>query len=205
MEDAGNHYRVMRYKLGSLQLVIRAELDAYIDLKDGNFDEDDIEELISGNGYEPFPASDDAPLDRQVFNSKAPIHVEACGRLLRNAALAELKCTQGHIKCQHQMWFGRTLHLLTAKCKDEPAKGTVVAVNYTKMREKLEDWEDVKQESLRKLVSLLTRLRDLVRPVDGPVKALALVRESRDSPLVVYSMGNKQAVLREEFVRRHWY
>ena len=106
MEDATSHYRVIRYGMGPLNVVVRFEVDAHYD---------GCDEL---NLYEAQYAKGDL-MQMPLFNYRAPIQVVQKGRIVPMSQMAELKTKTYDVNrfkgvaCLDQLWFGRTTHLFT--------------------------------------------------------------------------------------------
>ena len=201
MEDATGHYRAIRYGMGSLQVVVRFEADAY-------FDEEASDDLA--------PSEADAVkgallADRPRFDYRPPVQLLQKGHIVPMTQMAELKTVtykmdgMDPVKCQDQLWFGRTPHLFTGIYRvEKDGKGQVLRVRYENAKERVRKWEEKNQDSLRKLVDLLTKIRAALKQQPGPIRAGVLVREGRDSPLVLRTMLRKQHIIGREFFQAHW-
>lgn len=197
MEDATSHYRAIRYPMGPLNVVCRFEADAY----------DDGVEAADLSASEYQAVSGGLPA-RPMFKYGAPIRVLQKGHVVPTSQIVELK-TQAHkgkefrtVKCQDQLWFGRTSLLYTGPYV--PGTGAVNLVRYEDVRARVKTWEDNQQESLRKLAALLEQLRSTLKKIKAPNHAAVLVRESKAGPLTIRSMsGMHRAVGREAFAT-HW-
>lgn len=197
MEDATSHYRAIRYSMGPLNVVVRFEADAYDNGITSDFLTESEVAAVSGNLAE-----------RPTFDFRAPIRVLQKGHLVPTAQMVELK-TQKYdprgtslVQCQDQLWFGRTSLLYTGPY--EGGTGIVKRVKKEDATERVKKWEHNNQESLRKLVALLTELRAVLKREKRPNRAVVLVREHKDGPLSVRSMeGVSFAVSRDVFLK-HW-
>jgi hypothetical protein len=198
LEDATSHYRAIRYPMGSLNVVCRFEADAYCDEAPDELTAEEVA-VVSG-GIARVPA----------FNYAAPISILQKGHVIPSAQMAELKTTAykpedyGTVKCMDQLWFGRTKHLITGRY--QPKTGVMEAgkVKVEDATPKITNWQENKQENLRKLVALLKQLRDLVKQERGPIRAAVLVREERDGPIVVRSKEMRYPIVKREYFERHW-
>ncbi|KAJ4299652.1 hypothetical protein N0V90_004898 [Kalmusia sp. IMI 367209] len=204
MEDATSHYRAIRYPMGSLNVVVRFEADAYYD---GVVASDEL------NPNEVDAVTGALLAERPRFDFRAPIRVLQKGHIIPTAQMAELK-TQGYrpehgmsnVACQDQLWFGRTRHLLTGRYQsDQGSKtGDIVRIKYEDAKNRVDAWENYNQENLRKLVDLLIRIRRVLSQQEGPLRAGVLVREGKDGPLVVKTMLKKHHIIGREFFTKHW-
>ena len=201
MEDATGHYRAIKYPMGPLQVIVRFEADAY-------FDEEASDELA--------PTEADAVkgallANRPHFDFRPPVKILQKGSIVPMAQIAELKTVThkvdgtASVSCQDQLWFGRTSHLFTGIYRmEDNTKGTVLRIRYENAREKVRNWEERNQDSLRKLVDLLIKIRFALKQQNGPVRAGLLLRESRDSPLVLRTMLRKQHIIGRKFFQENW-
>ncbi|KAL1653314.1 hypothetical protein SLS61_004191 [Didymella pomorum] len=203
MADASSHYRAIRYRMGPLRVVCRFEADAYVDTAADILSESEITAVLP-------PAIEPDLMKRPNFTYRAPFRVVQKGRFVPNHQLLELKTQaerqredgQSNVACQDQLWFGRTTHLYTGRY--ESGTGKVLYVKKEDATERIKKWEERHQESLRKLVGLLTKLTDICRQQEGPAKAVVLVREDPRGPLVVHKMQGYRGLVQREFFERHW-
>lgn len=204
MADASSHYRAIRYRMGPLRVVCRFEADAYVDTAADMLSESEAAAIVP-----PVPIEPDL-LKRPNFTYRAPFKVLQKGHFVPGHQLLELKTQverpredgQSNVACQDQLWFGRTTHLYTGRY--ESGTGKILYVKKEDATERIKKWEERHQESLRKLVGLLTLLRDICRKQGGPVKGVVLVREDPKGPLVVHKMQDKRKIVQREFFERHW-
>lgn len=195
MEDATSHYRAIRYPLGPLNVVCRFEADAY---DDG---------IVTG-GSAPSDTVSGGLAARPHLDLRAPIKVLPRGRIIPTAQLVELK-TQRYdpervrlVQCQDQLWFGRTSLLFTGPYGLNT--GVINRIKYEDATERIKNWEENNQDSLRKLPALLSQLRSILKRERRPNYAIVLVREDKAGPLTVRTMeGNNHGVGRQ-FFRKHW-
>ncbi|KAJ4377433.1 hypothetical protein N0V83_000258 [Neocucurbitaria cava] len=197
MEDAESHYRAIKYAMGPLNVVCRFEADAYDDgLGSDELTQSEVSAVSGG------------PTERPRFDYRPRIRVLQKGHIVPMSQMVELKTKKYDpeqfrpVMCQDQLWFGRTSLLFTAPYGHNT--GTIERVKREDATQRVKNWEESNQESLRKLVSLLTELRDVLKRERRPNRAVVLVRDEKAGPLSVRSMeGMNHAVGREFFVR-HW-
>ncbi|KAF2786090.1 hypothetical protein K505DRAFT_344104 [Melanomma pulvis-pyrius CBS 109.77] len=201
MQNATSQYRVIRYPMGPLNVVVRFEADAYYEGPEA-----EVEAFFAA---EATPAAPISPVTggaaaKPNFNYSAPIQVIRRGLPVPCAQIAELKTSPmgESVICMDQLWFGRTPHLLLGNYK----KGTGIfqRVRYTSTRDKVAEWERRQQESLRRLVALLIELRRVLRAEQGPIRAAVLVREEKGGPIHIRAMEVKAPIVALHFIQRHW-
>ena len=198
MGDATSHYRAIRYSLGPLNVVVRFEADAYYDGASDEHTQAEATATIVG-----------LPAERPRFDYRLPFRVLQKGRIVPTAQIAELKTTAYQpekggqiVQCQDQLWFGRTTHLLTGKYSKET--GEIVRLKYEDARPRVNIWEERNQESLRKLVALLSSLKNMVPTQRGAIRGVVLAREDKSGPLVIRTMEEKHQAVQWQFFQRHW-
>ncbi|CAO2647342.1 Nn.00g082640.m01.CDS01 [Neocucurbitaria sp. VM-36] len=197
MEDATSHYRAIKYPMGPLNVVCRFEADAY---DDGVLVDDLTQsEAIAVSG---------GLAERPKFDLRAPIRVLQKGHIVPTSQMVELK-TQKYdperfrpVACQDQLWFGRTSLLFTGPY--EHNTGVIKRVKREDATERIKNWEENNQENLRKLVTLLTQLRGVLKRERRPNRAVVLVRDDKAGPISVRSMEGMNHAVGKEFFMRHW-
>ncbi|KAG9199253.1 hypothetical protein G6514_008696 [Epicoccum nigrum] len=204
MDDATSHYRAIRYRMGSLNVVCRFEADAYVDTAPETVSESEAAAVVP-----PAPSGRDL-MQRPKFTYNAPFKVLQKGHLVPGQQILELKTqvhktgddSQGFGSWHDQLWFGRTKHLYTGRY--EAGTGKILFIKREDTTERVKRWEDKNQEDLQKLVALLTRLKGIVMKQRGPVRGAVLVREDPRGPATLHEMLDKRNIVRREFFERHW-
>ena len=197
MEDATSHYRAIRYHMGPLNVVCRFEADAYDDgIVSDELSESEAE--IASGGLANLPR----------FTWSGPITVLQKGHMVPTAQLVELK-TQAHkplnptlVACQDQLWFGRTPLLITAPYEKDT--GTITRIKRELARDRVRLWEDKNEEPLRKLVALLSELRNVLRQQPQNRRALVLVRDTKTGPLVLRTMLESSFAVDSQVRFEYW-
>jgi hypothetical protein len=199
MEDATSHYRAIRYPIGPLSVVVRFEADAYDD------------EIASDDSI---PSEDHAVsgglAERPMFKFSAPVLVKETGTIVPTAQMVELK-TKAYredsydmslVQCQDQLWFGRTSLLYTGRYIS--GSGIVTRIKLENAKERVTRWEESNQESLQKLVALLSQLKSIMKRERRPNHAVMLVRDDKAGPISVRSLETNNRAIGNEAFRRHW-
>ncbi|OWY46271.1 geranylgeranyl pyrophosphate synthetase [Alternaria alternata] len=201
MEDATSHYRAIRYTMGPLNVVCRFEADAY---DDGIIPDD----LTQTEAAAVRGANEGGLAERGKFTYNAPIRVLQKGHIIPTSQMLELKTQAynpegaGLVQCQDQLWFGRTSLLFTGPY--DKGLGTVNRVKKEDATDRVKIWESKQQESLRKLVALLVRFRDVLKRERRPNRALVLVREGKSGPIVLRAMEERSAGVDREMREKFW-
>ncbi|UPX17246.1 uncharacterized protein EKO05_0007612 [Ascochyta rabiei] len=198
LNQSSSHHRVIRYKLGGLDCVVRFEVDAYYEEKHTQGPStaagvliDDIVTSLTSLSFGQTQASEAPEGSTRVIMKGPPV---------RSEKLAELKAHKVARTSQAmpQLWFGRTHYLITGK----HTEGTVHSISCNNIEEKFEDWETTNQQTLRKLVSLLKELKGIASTTKDRT-AIVLCKE-KGAPLTVFSTKQTITVLPTDITRRHW-
>lgn len=201
MEDATSHYRAIRYTMGPLNVVCRFEADAY---DDGIIPDD----LTQTEAAAVRGANEGGLAERGKFTYNAPIRVLQKGHIVPTSQMLELKTQAynpegaGLVQCQDQLWFGRTSLLFTGPY--DKGLGTVNRVKKEDATDRVKIWESKQQVSLRKLVALLVRFRDVLKRERRPNRALVLVREGKSGLIVLRAMEERSAGVDREMREKFW-
>lgn len=198
LSQSSSHHRIVRYKLGCLDCIVRFEVDAC-------YEEDKPKDLATAaevhindiatslTDLSIRPSVEDSMTQgmTSVINRGIPVASET---------LAELKThkTERISKTMPQLWFGRIPYLITGK----HVVGVIQSISYTHVEERFRDWENSNQETLRKLVSLLRELKCIVSAMKS--HTAIVVCQRRGAPLTVFSAKKSIAVLPTDIIERHW-
>ncbi|CAO2652933.1 Nn.00g023440.m01.CDS01 [Neocucurbitaria sp. VM-36] len=198
LDRSSSHHRVIRYRFGNLDCVVRFEVDAYLEHADEPSPGSTIPQSIdSMTAAMQQLAVHESPLDTGSGRSTPVIPK---GIYIDSSQLAETKARKLERlnKAIPQLWFGRTPYLLVGKHD----KGVFHSTTCTHAGAQFAKWEESNQEKLRKLANLLVELK---RTVQGTVEGAAvLVCEPKGAPLRLFTVRNKQDVLPKEIIMKHW-
>jgi hypothetical protein len=200
MHDATAHYRVIRYKMGTLNLAVRFEADAYYEQTSST---DDVERsAVQASAF-----VDGGPKDLPRYRRK--IQVIEKGHSVPSYSIAELKtCPHlehksiGPAKWMDQLWFGRTSHFFMGVY--EKGTGLFLRFRHAYIRDSMPSWEAKMQTNLQKLTALLSDIRTIVRNTEGPMRAAVLVREEVHGPIMIRAMKEKKPLVPFQSLLRHW-
>ncbi|KAF1971259.1 hypothetical protein BU23DRAFT_646829 [Bimuria novae-zelandiae CBS 107.79] len=148
---ADTYHRVIRYRFGYLNLVIRHEVDAYCDSSDRT-----LKETFHGIDT---PDSPQATIQHPILHSIATPVIPR-GTRIPQYQTAELKTSskQGAIR---QCWFGRTPNLCIAKHKN----GLITCADMKDIWGECVEYEKAQQQNLRRLAGLLGQIREVIKGI----------------------------------------
>jgi hypothetical protein len=219
-EGAEGYFRVIQYKLGDLEVVVRIEADAYMAAKRN-------------------PLTFAAPTPAELRESTPGImhtgpqltKVVLSGKIIPQDRIIELK-SNDKSKPKEQMWFGRTPNSCCGSFQNENRKardqekekakrGLYIQKNVKMEHMSLDDFEkwetdfaeatdeqsndmDV-QKGLRKLVGLLKLLRETTKnTTEGAAIMVYAEDEYKKRTLTIYEAKEKIGALPEEIVKGYW-
>ncbi|EUC48689.1 hypothetical protein COCMIDRAFT_86769 [Bipolaris oryzae ATCC 44560] len=196
-KDLGNsssHHRVIRYRIGPLDCVVRFEVDAYYD----DSEHDTTDALTAA--MEKLEVAEYASSSTPMQPPDAPTIAIEKGTFISPSLLAEIKAKKLNrmADAMPQLWFGRTPYFINGNHE----KGTVHSVSITRAEEQFGKWEAANQEKLRKMVGLLVGIKRTVRGIRGG--AAVLVYDVKGGPLKVYRARSEQGVLPKDIVEKYW-
>ncbi|KAH7070406.1 hypothetical protein BKA63DRAFT_475608 [Paraphoma chrysanthemicola] len=212
---ADGYYRIIRYTLGDLELLVRIEADAY---------------MATSRDPPAFPAptvaeiKDAAPAI--LHTGPQQTKVVLGGKMIPQDQIIELK-SNDKSKPKEQMWFGRTPNSCCGSFqnelrrskdpeKEKAKRGLYIQKNMT--NEDFEKWEsdfaeatddfsndmDV-QKSLQKLVSLLRMLREVTKKTaEGSAVMIYAEDENKQRILTIYEAKEKVDAVPKEVEKMFW-
>jgi hypothetical protein len=197
LEDSTSHHRVIRYQMGSLNCVVRFEVDICCPYTESDHQKDRLESTEFTDvtsSLEKLTIGDDS--------KDARIRVIQRGHHTPSSAAAEVKTSSGRNKLAlslPQLWFGRTRHFICGYHKD----GHFTKIKNDKVGKRLEHWEEQQQDHLRTMVRLITRLRDITADSGGRCIA---VYNKKDKParLVIFASLKNHEPLPTDIIQRYW-
>jgi hypothetical protein len=205
LPEAEGHYRVVRYKFGGLNMVVRVEADGYCTNadEDEEEDEDDDDEDDSPN---EFFRNVLGTTTQTLIEHNSPIATAtiAKGKMVPQNNILELKTTGTKSNSFEQLWFGRTPFFCCAK-RPPTQKGLVVAADVERVKQKeFEEWEIANQTQLLRLAWFLTELRRIT--VEKTSRGAAvLVQTEKGAPLQIYeAKASYCGALPRAIIERFW-
>lgn len=164
LKKSTGHHRIVKYTIGGLQLLVRFEVDAYVSSS-----------TEEGPGSDAMVSSLEKMSIQNSFTDTTPaghVKVLRAGQLVDSTSLLEVKTRSKGSGIQlsqvmPQLYFSQTPHIYTAHHtkgyiakKENISKATIDEEGFRK-------WEDQKQESLKKLVALISYVKELTEGKGG--------------------------------------
>ena len=200
LEDSTSHDRFLRYPIGDLNCVVGFEVDACYEDGGRKTDQEPLEEL-------------QADLEQlSLGNSEVPLNSTPPGlpeqphgaKIMKQSTAAEMKTSRAGktsiTTFLPQLWFGRTPWLIVGS----HIEGTFLDTKVTNVEERLKQWETERQDELRKLVTLLAELREVLRDSGGQRLAVIYDRGGTPRVLRMYRLAEQRKVVDANFVRQFW-
>lgn len=213
LPDAMGHHRVVKYKLGALDIAVRMEVDGCYSEEPADDSVDAVQAEASVYTTPPHEPRKMSTLPEFFLNvlgtmepaSAATTHrlntnVIAQGKLVPHNQVLELKSSHSKkASSREQIWFGRVRHLVFAKHE----QGLVHAVESSSWDEaELEDWAVQHQRYLRRLVWLLEEIRQVV--LEKTNGHAVLVAIEKGAPLQIFQANRNHSALPKEVVGKFW-
>ncbi|PHH87038.1 hypothetical protein CDD83_9397 [Cordyceps sp. RAO-2017] len=197
VDESTGHHRVLHYALGNLRCVVRFEVDACYNQTNGKIADEQAGEqfLASAIGKLSLAGPSEGRMaEGQQFN---------CPSLMPHSTAAEMKTATKPKSIGHfmpQLWFGRTPWLIVGCHKN----GTFNEVRITHAAAQFQGWEDKHQAELRKLVTVLAKLRAAVRK-NGNRRCIAICERGQGPPVIsVFPSKVTARPLPDEVIRMFW-
>ena len=99
-----------------------------------------------------------------------------------------------------QLWFGRTPHLFIGSHKG----GTFTKVDSLNMTDRFPDWEKTNQDGLRKMVQLVTDLRETARAAHGGACIAVCNHKVKPLRLAIFASRKETSVLPDHLIHHYW-
>ncbi|KAJ4391093.1 hypothetical protein N0V93_004708 [Gnomoniopsis smithogilvyi] len=227
--DSSSHHRVLRYKLGQLNCVVRFEVDACYhggseDLNKMSSSEESTamrDDTIQADTNMAMTATalDFGLLSLQddkgsrhsntsrngLASSLDSVTVIPRGAGTAQELTAELKTRSKHLSLSQnlpQLWFGRTPFLISGS----HTKGSFHKVDVLNVDSRFEDWEkgETIQKGLQKMVSLLSELREITRRTKGGACVAVYEQSVKPHVLRFFELKQKKVPLPEHLIKEFW-
>ncbi|KAJ4374610.1 hypothetical protein N0V86_007481 [Didymella sp. IMI 355093] len=192
LQQAEGHHRVIRYKFGGSNLIVRIEADG--DYPEGEDVEDPPDEFFRNVL---------GTTTQTTIEHPSPHHtlVIAQGTVVPHNKTLELKSSSSKGAAFEQMWFGRTPYLCCARHK-EGSRGLIEAPDVIQITQgEFEEWEVRNQKHLLRLAWFLNELRRIT--VEGTsLGAAVLVMTEKGAPLQIYEAKKSSGALPKKIIER---
>ncbi|KAI4630888.1 hypothetical protein J4E83_002412 [Alternaria metachromatica] len=196
LQDAEGHHHTIQYDFGGLNIVVRAETDAY--MPDEQPSRNEIEEMLAKSTSYPEPEIANTTIRLESSDSTT---VLLAGKSISHSKTMELK-SNNQSKPLDQIWVGRTSRWSLGTNKDGVFSSTEKIFTPEEMRKNYED-DSKRQAALRKLVWLLGELKTTVKENTSNGSAVLLCL-GKGEELVVRPMKTHLPALPDAIVQRFW-
>ncbi|KAK6330100.1 hypothetical protein TWF718_003528 [Orbilia javanica] len=213
VQNSTGHHRVLQYHLGRLNCVVRFEVDASYQK---NTEEQTENKSCRGSSLATGVEALNPNITKSCNMVSSSQGIATDTRLKSNytaeeampqSKVAEIKTSSGRHGLNRiipQLWFGRTPWLITASHN----KGTFDEIDVSHISpEQFIDWEMKFQDPLRKVVTVIAQLRDIVSKHRGR-HCIAVCKKDRRSgsrAIKVYaSRSPDRQPLPEGLIKRFW-
>lgn len=194
LPQAEGHHRVVRYKFGGLNLVVRIEADGY---------------YPDGEDTDGSPAEFFRNVLKTTTQTTIPHYSPystlaiAQGTMVPHNNTLELKSGCGRGAAFEQLWFGRTPYLCCAKHRAS-SRGLIEAADVIQIKQsEFEAWEEKNQKHLLRLAWFLNELRRISMEKTSRGAAI-LVMTEKGAPLQIYETTSAFGALPKEIVEQFW-
>ena len=209
LENSTSHHRVINYTLGNLNCVVRFEVDACCDNPSGMLGSNEQECHIPSQQGEEGVLASLAQLSltegEKSTGREEPQRIQVIERGSRvpTTKTAEVK-TRSKPKSLRdtlpQLWFGRTPHLRIGT----HTMGTFTDVESIDAAANFPEWEERYQDSLRRMVSLISEIREVVKGVEGGRCAAVYNHKVKPPQLELVTTRADNDILPARFIRQFW-
>ncbi|RDW57681.1 hypothetical protein BP5796_12482 [Coleophoma crateriformis] len=165
------HHRIISYRFGDLNFIVRHETDGYVDTDTRLFSskakspsQDELSSMLGELSLAPSPA-DSHP---KVVPTGSKMLVKEEGNAVPLESTLEIKTRVSHKPIEisevaPQLWVSQTPKLVRAYHQ----KGTFQKPVVEDVAARIQTWEECKQNELRKLAALITKITSLVKECGG--------------------------------------
>jgi hypothetical protein len=208
-ERSTQHHRVLRYALGELNCVVRFEVDAcYENACEGGNQE--LHKGASNNVQQDLVLSigklsigSSSRSNETLLRQTQTSSIDKQRKLMPQSTAAEIKTSSSYKSLGNflpQLWFGRTPWLIMG----HHAQGTFDNVKIINAGSEFAAWENKHQKELRKMVSLLSQLREAVKK-SGSERCMAICeKRTRPRELLVFKASHQRGGLPDDVIGKFW-
>ncbi|KAF2788269.1 geranylgeranyl pyrophosphate synthetase [Melanomma pulvis-pyrius CBS 109.77] len=200
ISDSSGHHRIISYRFGGLNFIVRHETDGYINKEmpsDGKrSDKDSLAALLDSLSLSSSAAPSRAPLP-----SESKLVIEQEGSMVPLNSTLEIKTRVSHKRIPFhevaaQLWVSQTPNLVRAY----HARGRFQEAELEEVSAKLAKWEKDNQEHLRRLAALIAEIIKCVQGCGGR----AVVRYDATKDKMVLSQMNDGGKMLPEDIYSKW-
>ncbi|TGJ62257.1 hypothetical protein EYR41_002236 [Orbilia oligospora] len=209
--ESTGHHRVLRYHLGMLNCVVRFEVDASYQENQseqvGDLSNGSLATAIEGLVLESSKRGDTEAFSPKFLESSRLKSIFTTEEAMPQSIAAEIKTfTEKRGLRRHlnipQLWFGRTHWLIAGRHNNGTFDG--IDVSYVKPEEFI-DWEIQFQEPLRKMVTVIAQLRDIVEKNKGFHCVAIFEQKERPKVIKIYASSSPgKKPLPKSLIKHFW-
>lgn len=206
--DLSGHHRALRYQFGNLNCVVQFEVDASyearpnkesteqpigqaVDFRNMKFLTLGVDKLSSKSLIADICAKD------QAIETKSRMQLQPQSQAVE---IKTGKAFKGLSNRLPQLWFGRTPWLIDGR----HTHGTFEEVRVTNASDSFEEWETKNQLGLRKLVTVLTQLREVIKKNKGRMCVAIYERGSSPQGMKIFASTAGKRVLPGDLTHEFW-
>lgn len=196
------HHRALRYALGELNCVVLFEVDAcYVE---GQTQEKDANEDVQGVlALDIGKLSIESTSPCNKIASIQTSSVEKRFNMMPQSTAAEIKTCSSYRPSGRflpQLWFGRTPWLM----EGHHVNGKFDNINITNAGLRFAEWENRRQTDLKKVVSLLSQLREVVKRSSSKHCMAICEKHTRPRELMVFESTHQKGGLPNDLISKFW-
>lgn len=159
IDGSTGHHRIINYRLGGLNMIIRHETDGYVRSGASNHNQD------IANALEDFSLGSSNELSSSSVNGST-IRIKKTGQAVQLASTLEIKTRVDYrpIRISElvaQLWVSQTAQLVRAY---HNKKGLFQVPTVEDASAEIKNWENENQQSLRTLVAVIREIIRVVKP-----------------------------------------
>lgn len=198
VKDSTGHHRIISYKLGGLNFLVRHETDGYVeDLKTKAKGRKSTEASLSVDVDTLTLETDSTSMHAPSNKSKLIIKKE--GRVTPRASTLEIKTRASHNRLHFaavaaQLWASQTPKLVSAYHEN----GRFSTPSVTDVATAIQDWEKKHQDSIAKFVALINHILRVTRSWGG---SSTISFDPLKNSIVITKIGRKKLLPDDLYAR----
>jgi hypothetical protein len=192
LADSLAHHRIVKYNLGGLACLVRFEADAYVE--DAKDTERQSEPKADDSQPDLSSALESLSLSSVSISPQKGFTVLSRGRLIPPKSVLELKSRSKTVSMAQtipQLYFSQTEKLFIGYHKQGVFTQTVEEFE---MRERLDDWEADHQPELRRLLRLISKIREALQKTKNKKVVIVCDHKERPRKLRIYESRKNGSV-----------
>lgn len=185
IDGSTGHHRVISFCFSDLNFIVRHETDGYVDEAKGHHSAETLSNMLGGLSLSASnPSSDVLP-----SHPESKLRIKKQGQAVPMASTLEIKTRISHKpldlqEVMPQLWISQTPRLVRAY----HTQGIFTTPLVQDVRAEIQDWEQRKQNDLRKLAVLIRKIISLAKQCGGT----AVLKSDGDTDrLLIYKVDRK--------------